>query len=282
MKRNLSNKPASRFFSPQNLTLDQALSQARVVGIGAHQDDLEFMCLHALQQPAFFGIVVTDGVGSARGSEFAGLSNEAFGELRAQEQEAAAKTGQYLGVLQLGYSSQKIKSGFHGPLLTELRDVLVHTKTNSIYTHNLTDRHLSHVAVASHVIAVLRKLPRKNQPSKLFGCEVWGGLDWLPGKILQDVTAGENLGRQLMTIFQTQIRGSKNYPEAVIGRKKANATFADSHSKDRAQLMEYAMDMTKLLKNPKLNTRKFCAEQIQAFEKQVLKSLSKFQAKVKG
>jgi hypothetical protein len=47
-------------------------------------------------------------------------------------------------------------------------------------THNLADKHDTHVGVALRTIESIRELPVAQRPKKLYGCEVWRGLDWLP------------------------------------------------------------------------------------------------------
>ena len=48
-----------------------------------------------------------------------------------------------------------------------------------MYTHNLADKHETHVAVALRTIAAIRGLPEEERPARLLGCEVWRDLDWM-------------------------------------------------------------------------------------------------------
>jgi hypothetical protein len=65
---------------PDAQEIDSALPRTTHLGIGAHQDDLEFMALHGIlecyeQSDKWFGgIICTDGAGSARTGPFAKFS----------------------------------------------------------------------------------------------------------------------------------------------------------------------------------------------------------------
>ena len=69
--------PSADIFVPDNLPTEQALARTTHLGIGAHQDDLEFMCLHGIlacfqkTDRWFTGVTVTDGRGSSRANEYA-------------------------------------------------------------------------------------------------------------------------------------------------------------------------------------------------------------------
>jgi hypothetical protein len=69
-----------------------------------------------------------------------------------------------------------------------------------IYTHNLADKHDTHVAVVLRTLQALRELPREARPEHVYGCEVWRDLDWLSDadKVVFDVQAHENLAMSLV------------------------------------------------------------------------------------
>ena len=50
-----------------------------------------------------------------------------------------------------------------------------------VYTHNLADKHDTHVGVTIKTIEAIRALPAAERPTHLFGCEVWRDLDWMVG-----------------------------------------------------------------------------------------------------
>jgi hypothetical protein len=53
----------------------------------------------------------------------------------------------------------------------------------------------------------------------------------------------------IMAVFASQIGGGKRYDLATVGRKRANATYLASHDVDAADALEYALDMTELLRD---------------------------------
>ena len=115
-----------------------------------------------------------------------------------------------------------------------------------MFTHNLADKHDTHVAVALQVIAAIRSLPASERPQKLYGCEVWRDLDWMvdSDKVAFDLSEHENLQAALLGVFDSQISGGKRYDLATMGRRRANATYYASHGVDVSRAMAYAMDLT--------------------------------------
>ncbi len=103
-----------------------------------------------------------------------------------------------------------------------------------VYTHNLADRHGTHVALALATIEACRALPEAERPTRLLGGEVWRDLDWLADedKVAEDAAGHENLAAALVAFFDSQIAGGKRYDLAVIGRRRAHATYHDSHHVD--------------------------------------------------
>jgi len=96
---------------------------------------------------------------------------------------------------------------------------------------------------------------------------VWRDLDWMvdDGKIAFDLTAHENLQAALLGVFDSQICGGKRYDLATMGRRKAHATYFESHGVDQAQGLSYAMDLTPLIQDPHKPIQPFVRELIEAF-----------------
>lgn len=238
-----------------------ALSKTTHLGVGAHQDDLEFMALHGILECRdradqwFGGITCTDGAGSARQGEFADFTDAAMQDIRAEEQRAAARLGQYAYMAQLAYPSAEIKDPRAADnLVNDLLQLLQRSSVKVIYTHNLADKHGTHIAVAAALIRAVRQLPRGQRPEKLIGCEVWRDLDWMPDdkKIVMDLGRDTEFAHQLNGIFKSQITG-KRYDLAVEGRRRANATFFDSHSTDASERVCFGMDLSPLILDETLN-----------------------------
>ena len=251
------HQPTAEIFVPDRSAAEQALSRTTHMGVGAHADDLEFMALDAIlqcyqsSQNWFTGITATDGRGSVRANELARLTDEEVRAVRREEQNKAASLGEYSAMVSLDYSSAAVKQPSFRPILEDLTSLFTASKPAYVYTHNPADKHDTHVAVAIQVIQALRELPEALRPTAVYGCEVWRSLDWLvdEDKVTFDVSEGETISISLMGVFRSQLHGGKRYDLATLGRKRANATYLASHAADRATLLEYAMDLTPLVKD---------------------------------
>lgn len=235
--------------------MPEALARVTHLGVGAHQDDLEFMAFHGIAACFrheggrwFGGVTCTDGGGSARSGAYALYSDEAMRRVRIEEQRAAAAAGRYAAVIQLGHPSAEIKATGGGPLAADLAAILQAAQPEVLYTHSLADKHDTHIAVVAAVIAAIRSLPPDRRPARVLGCEVWRGLDWMcdAEKVALDVSGYDHLAAALNGIFDSQIAGGKRYDLATIGRRAANATYFESHATDRAEQVCFAMDLTPL------------------------------------
>ena len=203
----------------------------------------------------FGGVTCTDGAGSARTGKFANLPDAAMAELRRAEQNAAAAVGDYAAMIQLGYTSAEVKDRADERLRNDLRGILEATKPEVVYTHNLADKHSTHIAVTFAVIDAVRALPRVERPQRVIGCEMWRDLDWLADeeKVVMDVSGHEELAARLAGCFESQIGGGKRYDLAVAGRRAANATFLDPRAADGATQIIFGMDLTPLVVDEELD-----------------------------
>lgn len=246
--------PSADVFVPDGAEVDVALARTTHLGIGAHADDLELMAAHGVmecfRQPArwFTGVVVTDGAGSAREQNYAGYSDDELVAARRHEQRKAAYVGEYSAVFQLAHPSREVKQGA-SEVGSDLQQLLGACRPEVVYTHNLADKHDTHVAVALRVVAAYRALPPSQWPSRLIGCEVWRDLDWLcdADKLVMPVDAHDNLHAALMGVFDSQIAGGKRYDLATAGRRRANATYFEARDADRHASLIWGMDLTPLL-----------------------------------
>ena len=127
------------------------------------------------------------------------------------------------------------------------------------------------MATAVKAIAALRRIPLEQQPEKVYGCEVWRNLDWLNDdeKVYLDCSAYPNLGRALSSVFDSQISGGKRYDLAAEGRRLSNATFSESHACDTYTGLNYAMDLTLLIKDKTLNVSEYVCGYIDRFKENV-------------
>jgi LmbE family N-acetylglucosaminyl deacetylase len=278
----LSN-PKAEIFIPDGKAVDEAFKRTTHMGIGAHQDDLEFMALHGIlecyqnDKNWFTGVTVTDGSGSSRVNEYAKYSDEDMKQVRRKEQNKAAVLGEYSAMISLDYPSSVVKNPSDRKVIEDLKTIISTAKPDFIYTHNLADKHDTHIAVAIPVIEALRELPVASRPKSIYGCEVWRNLDWMldEDKVVLDVSARENLSMALMGLFDSQISGGKRYDLATQGRKRANATYFASHKTDQAKMLEFAMDLTPLIKDSKLDINHYVQTYIQRFADDVKAKISK-------
>lgn len=275
--------PTAEIFVPDSLPADQALARTTHLAVSAHQDDLEIMAtasiLECFQQARkwFTGVVLTDGRGSPREHLYKDYSDEAMRQVRLKEQKKAAVVGEYGALLLLDYPSHDIKDGSNQSPVDDLVQVLTATHPQVVYTHNLADKHDTHVAAALKVIAAIRSLPAADQPHRLFGCEVWRDLDWMvdADKLAFDLSARQNLQAALLGVFDSQISGGKRYDLAAIGRRRANATYFEAHGVDVSTGMSYAMDLTPLILSPEIEINNFVQEHIHRFARDVADRLTR-------
>jgi hypothetical protein len=115
------------------------------------------------------------------------------------------------------------------------------------------------------------------RPQHLYGCEVWRNLDWLndKDKVVFDVSAHENLATSLVGIFDSQICGGKRYDLATMGRRRANASYLESHATDVATSVIFGIDLTPLIKNPSLDLKEYIGGFINRFAQEVSGRLAK-------
>lgn len=243
-------------FVPDGEPFETAMRRISHVGIGAHQDDLEIIAYHGIAgcygdgERWFGGITCTDGAGSSRAGAFADFSDDQMIAVRRDEQDEAARLGEYGVMVQLGYPSATIKTAEgQRALEDDLAALLEGMAPGAVYTHALTDRHDTHVAVALAALGALRRLPAAARPQRVYGCEAWGDLDWLLDEdvVVLDVGNHAGLGERLIGVFASQIAGGKRYDLATPGRRRANATFRASHDVDDLEQAWLAMDLTPLI-----------------------------------
>jgi len=275
---------SAEIFVPDGLSPEQALARTTHLAVAAHQDDLEIMAaqpiLECYQKDDlwFTGVVVTDGRGSPRDGLYKDYTDEAMRQVRLKEQKKAAVVGEYAAQALLDYPSRMVKDPANGLLVEDLVDLLRAAKPKFVYTHNLADKHDTHVSVALRLITAIRRLPADERPEKLFGCEVWRDLDWMvdSDKIAFDLTQRESLQVALLGVFDSQISGGKRYDLATMGRRRANATYFESHGVDVTLGMSFGMDLTPLIIDPARDVAQYVQEFIERFSRDVHDRISRF------
>lgn len=271
------HRPNADIFIPDATPLPSALSRTTHLGIGAHQDDLEFFAVHGILECHgrddrwFTGVTVTDGAGSARAGVYERFTDGEMIGVRREEQRKAAVIGEYAAMCQLDYPSRMIKDrGQTGPV-EDLHAILDASRPQVLYLHNPADKHATHVAVLARSLAAVRRLPREARPAKIYGCEVWRDLDWLPDgkKVALPVGDRTNLQAALNGVFDSQISGGKRYDLAVMGRRLAHATFHESHATDKETGLVFAVDLTPLAEDGAPSLEDFTLSLIDEFAAEV-------------
>jgi len=284
-KQTFPHPKYNSLFIPDNIEETLALSRTTHLAIGAHQDDLEIFAYAAIEECYendalwFGGVTVTDGGGSARTGPYGQFSDEEMKAVRHQEQINAAEMGQYSFQIQLGAPSSTIKDKAQAAQVVEqLTDILLRTQPTDLYLHNPADKHDSHIALLLRSIEAIHKLPPANRPKRIYGCEVWRDLDWVPDafKIALPTNKHPGLARKLIDVFDSQISGGKNYTEATLGRRLANATFYQSHQTDSVDSLTFAIDLSPLIATPEIPITDLIQSLLSAFQKDVTQRIAAF------
>ncbi len=275
----------AEIFVPDGLPTEQALARTTHLAVGAHQDDLEIMAYHGILQcfqrddKWFTGVVVTNGSGAPRDDVYADYTDAEMQVVRRKEQKKAAVVGEYAAQVLLDYPSSAVKDGSIKAPVADIEALLKATRPQVVYTHNLADKHDTHVAVTLRVIEAMRNLPADDRPKHLYGCEVWRDLDWMADaeKVVFDISARESLQLALLGVFDSQICGGKRYDLATMGRRRANATYYASHETDVATGMAFAMDLMPLVLDPTRDMQNYVQGFIDRFAQEVAGRIAKLQ-----
>ncbi len=278
------SKQKSEVFVPDGGQSADALARTTDLCVAAHQDDIEIMAYGPIaacfdsRERSFTGCVVSDGAGSPRTGIYSGYTNEQMMDIRVVEQKNAARAGMYGAQVFMGYTSSEIKDAGSKATVDDIEKLLLLTSPDVVYTHNLADKHDTHVAVALRVIEALRRLPEAQRPGKVYSMEVWRGLDWLrdEDKTVFDTSPHPNLAAALLGVYDSQIAGGKRYDSAAIGRRLANATFFASHDTDDCESMSYALDITELVYGSGQAPGDFITGYIEAFAAEVTGRIAKY------
>ena len=270
-------------FIPDGQPVEPALARTTHLCFSAHQDDIEIMAATPIvecfqqQDKWFTGVVVTDGRGSPRNGLYEQYSDDEMRLVRFKEQRKAAYVGEFAAQILLDIPSKVVKDAARKEPVDDILNILRATRPQIVYTHNLADKHDTHVAVALRVVEALRKLDPAERPERVVGCEVWRALDWMvdSDKLMMDLSDHENLQFALLGVFDSQIAGGKRYDLASMGRRRANATYFESHGVDNTTGLSYGMDMTLLMNDAGLDPAEFIGGFIQRFANDIQERVSR-------
>jgi LmbE family N-acetylglucosaminyl deacetylase len=268
-------------FVPDGLAPDAALARTTHLAISAHQDDIEIMAYHGIaecfgrKEKWFTGVVATNGAGSPRSGIYGDSTDEEMQKVRLAEQRKAAYVGEYACQIQLGFTSAQVKNPNESAVVEDIEQILRAARPELVYLHNLADKHDTHVAAALRSIAALRAVRPDVKPKRVYGCEVWRDLDWLPDESKQalPVSARSNIAAALVGVFDSQVSGGKRYDLATAGRRLAHATYYASHGTDEESALSFAMDLTPLVEDASLPVTDYVLAYVDRFRADVEKRL---------
>lgn len=273
----------AELFIPDGVPEQDALARTTHMAFGAHQDDLEIMAidgiLRCFQQDEewFTGVVVTNGRGAPRSGLYGDYTDDQMWVVRNKEQKKAAVVGEFAAQVLLDFPSSAIKDGANTDPIDDIYQLLQAAQPQVVYTHNLADKHDTHIGVTLKVIEAIRRLPENKRPQHLYGCEVWRDLDWLvdDDKVAFDCSMLENVQMALVALFDSQVTGGKRYDLATMGRRRAHATYHASHDTDITTGTAFAMDLTPLIKDPTLDIQAYVLRFIDTFAEDVRARLAR-------
>ena len=278
------SEASAEIWVPDGLSEEAALQRTTHMSIAAHQDDVEIMALEGIlagfgsSEKWFTAVIVTNGAGSPRDGIYGKYTDDQMQAVRKFEQKKAAFVGEYAAVALLNHPSSNVKSANDPAAKNDIKAIVGAARPEVIYTHNLADKHDTHVGVTLRTIAALRELPADQRPKKIYGCEVWRDLDWMVDgdKVVFKLAERENIAASLVGVFDSQIAGGKRYDLATLGRRRAHATYYQSHSVDAAQMINFGMDLTPLIHDEKLDPAEFIGGFVKRFADDVNARVKKF------
>jgi LmbE family N-acetylglucosaminyl deacetylase len=276
------NSKEASVYIPDGQNQKKAIERTTHLAIAAHQDDVEIMAYHGIAEcfqnskKYFSAVIVTNGSGSARDNVYKEYTDDEMVHVRKKEQKKAAVIGEYSSLCLLDYKSSEVKDKENETVIKDLATIIKTANPEVVYTHNLADKHDTHIGVVTKVIKAIRSLPLNDRPKTVYGCEVWRALDWVNDdeKIFLDVSSHSNLGASLVEVFDSQIVGGKRYDKGAIGRRLANATFSSSHTIDETDAVTYAMDLTPLIIDDTLDILEYVKGYLTRFSNDVLSKVN--------
>ncbi len=274
----------NNIFIPDATDENIALKRTTHLSIMAHQDDTEIAAYNGIAEcfnrddKWFSSVIVTNGAGSPRAGIYEKYSDDDMQQIRLKEQNKAAVIGDYSVQIQLGYPSSDVKNKDNKNVINDIFAILSETKPKVVYLHNPADKHDTHIATFAKSIQALRMMSDNEKPAKVYGCEVWRGLDWLQDdeKVALSVSDYKNVASSLISVFDSQITGGKRYDLATEGRRLANATFYTSHGTDECDALSYAINLTPLIFDNSISIKQFILEKIENFKNDVVEKIENF------
>ena len=270
--------PGAQIYVPDGVTLAEALARTTHLAVGAHPDDIPLMAADGIGRCFdrtdnwFLGVTVTDGAGSPRAGAYREFSDDQMRAVRMEEEQKAAAAGGYSAAVLLDYRSSEARDPARSAVVCDLATLIGEARPEVVYTHNLADKHGTHVAVALRTIAAIRTLPGDSRPSALYGCEVWRDLDWMvdEDRIAFDVTGHGDLIARVLATYESQLSGGRRYDLGAAGRNLAHAAFSDPYAGSTPAALAYAMDLTPLIVDDALEVASYVDRHIERLRRETI------------
>ncbi len=280
-------KPEATLFIPDQIDEKIAIQTTTRMAIVAHPDDAEILAYHGIVEcfdnpkESFGCVTMTNGSSTPRDFLYADYTDEEMVQVRRREQQTASIIGKYSFVAQLDYTSKELRDGENQSPSIDLNTIFQKVNPRVVYTHNLADKHDTHMAATIRVINALRSLPDGRKPEAVYGCEAWRDLDWMTeiDQIRFDLSRHMNIAHALIAVHDTQNIGVKRYDQGVIARRRAHAVFNDTHGIGNLEAMGLGMDLTPLIKDSSLDISQYAAQFIQRFSDEVVDRIHRMENK---
>jgi LmbE family N-acetylglucosaminyl deacetylase len=280
-------KPEATIFIPDQVDEKIAFQKTTRMAIVAHPDDAEILAYHGIVEcidnpnESFGCVTMTNGSTTPRDFLYADHTDEEMVQVRRGEQRTASIIGKYSFVAQLDYHSKELRDIENQDPSLDLNAIFQEVCPRVVYTHNLADKHDTHMAATIRIINTLRSLPNERKPEAVYGCESWRDLDWMIDKdqIRFDLSRHMNIAQALIAVHDTQITGVKRYDLGVMGRRRAHAVFSDTHGIGNLEAMGYGMDLTPLIMDTSLDIAQYAAQFIQRFSDEVVDRIQRMEIK---
>ena len=268
------SKPTPRYSSPTVWPTTTPSARVTHLGIGAHQDDLEIMAFHGIQKcftskELWFGAVTsTDGAGSPRAGEYAAWSDADMAALRRREQEKAAVLGNYGALVQLNYTSAEVKDVGTGRLKADLVKILKlcrprsSTRDPGRRARHARGRRLH--GARGHARARPGRTPDDGLQRGLARPRLDGRRGQGPH---YDISRREALSIGLIGVYDSQVEGGKRSTWIPAGAGPTPATSMARN--DEADELWFAMDLTPLVRDAKLDVGRCVLGHIDKFQASV-------------
>jgi hypothetical protein len=94
-------------------------------------------------------------------------------------------------------------------------------------------------------------------------------------KVPFNCSGHESLQAALLGVFDSQIAGGKRYDLATMGRRKAHATYFESHGTDTTTGLNFGMDLTPLIEDDTLDPGVFVQSFIERFSQELSSRFAK-------